>query len=187
MACEAGADRVHLVSGLSQGAILHEVFSSRGDGTMVYANQYSSVRPAKAGDIVDILRIMEDHVKKGFLLPRSAEEISSKLNDYVIYEVDNSILGCGAVHDWGDNYGEIAAIAVDSAYRKAGIGEVIVHSLLKKAPQNGFKKVFLLTTQALDWFYSLGFEDASIADLPKAKQESYDYKRNSRILTKDLP
>lgn len=186
MACEAGADRVHLVSGFSQGAILHEVFSSRGDGTMVYANQYSSVRKATSNDVPDILRIMADHVKKGFLVSRSSEDILAKLDDYVLYEVDNSVLGCGALHDWGENFGEVAAIAVDPAYRKSGIGEVIVHSLLQRAPQRGFKKVFLLTTQALDWFYGLGFADGHIPDLPSAKQKAYDYKRNSRILIKDL-
>ena len=45
-ACEAGANRVHLLSGEFQGSVLQEVFSARGDGTMVYANQYSSIRPA---------------------------------------------------------------------------------------------------------------------------------------------
>ena len=59
-ACEAGANRVHLLSGEFQGSVLQEVFSARGDGTMVYANQYSSIRPANIEDIPDILRIMQD-------------------------------------------------------------------------------------------------------------------------------
>ena len=63
-ACEAGANRVHLLSGEFQGSVLQEVFSARGDGTMVYANQYSSIRPANIEDIPDILRVMQDYIAK---------------------------------------------------------------------------------------------------------------------------
>lgn len=181
-ACQAGANRVHLVSGLSQGSILHEVFSSRGDGTMVYTNQYSSVRTATVDDVPDILRIMQDYIDRGLLIPRIPTDIEEKINDYLVYVVDNSILGCGALHDWGDGYGEVAAIAVDANYRASGVGEVVVRSLLTQAPQRGLNNIFLLTTQATDWFYTLGFQDGHLEDLPPAKQAKYDRKRNSRIL-----
>jgi amino-acid N-acetyltransferase len=181
-ACESGANRVHLVSGLSQGSILHEVFSSRGDGTMVYTNQYSSVRTATADDVPDILRIMQDYIEKGFLIPRTPDDVSEKIADYLVYVVDNSILGCGALHDWGDGHGEVAAIAVDANHRASGVGEVIVKSLIGQAPGRGLTSLFLLTTQSTDWFYSLGFQDGHLEDLPEPKRDKYDRKRNSRIL-----
>ncbi|HSQ43127.1 MAG TPA: amino-acid N-acetyltransferase [Fibrobacteraceae bacterium] len=181
-ACACGAKRVHLVSGLTQGAILHEVFSSRGDGTMVYTNQYSSIQPATTDDVPDILRIMQDYIEKGFLIPRTAQDITDHIDEYVVYVVDNTILGCGALINWGDGFGEIAAIAVDANYRLSGVGEVIVRSLLVQAPVRGFQHVFLLTTQATDWFYTLGFRDGQLDELPTAKREKYDHKRNSRIL-----
>lgn len=181
-ACEAGANRVHLVNGTSQGSILHEVFSSRGDGTMVYTNQYSSIRPATLDDVPDILRIMQDYIERGYLLPRTPESIADRIADYLVYEVDNSILGCGALHDWGYGYGEVAGIAVDANYRSSGVGEIIVRSLIDTAPTRQLPKLFLLTTQATDWFYTLGFHDAKLEDLPLVKQKAYDHKRNSRIL-----
>jgi amino-acid N-acetyltransferase len=46
--------------------------------------------------------------------------------------------------------------------------------------------VFLLTTQALDWFYQLGFKDGTLEDLPKTKRDHYNHKRNSRILIMPL-
>ena len=107
-ACEAGANRVHLLSGEFQGSVLQEVFSARGDGTMVYANQYSSIRPATIEDIPDILRIMQDYIAKGYLVPRTQDSISEKLDDYVVYSIDNSIHGCGALHAFEDGMAEVA-------------------------------------------------------------------------------
>ncbi|MCF0224541.1 MAG: amino-acid N-acetyltransferase, partial [Fibrobacter sp.] len=50
----------------------------------------------------------------------------------------------------------------------------------------GYKTLFLLTTQALDWFYHFGFVDGTVDDLPKSKAEHYNQKRNSRILVMPL-
>ena len=181
-ACKAGANRVHLVSGETQGSVLQEVFSSRGDGTMVYANQYSSIRPATIDDIPDILRIMQDYITKGYLIPRTQESISDKLQDYVVYAIDNAIHGSGALHPFEDNTAEVAAIAVAANYRKSGVGAAIVRHLVATARMRGYRMVFLLTTQALDWFYQLGFRDGTLEDLPKTKRDHYNHKRNSRIL-----
>ena len=183
---EAGANRVHLLSGEFQGSVLQEVFSARGDGTMVYANQYSSIRPANIEDIPDILRIMQDYIAKGYLVPRTQESISEKLKDYVVYSIDNSIHGCGALHAFEDGMAEIAGIAVGANYRKSGIGDAIVRHLISIGRMKGYKKLFLLTTQALDWFYPFGFEDGTVEDLPKSKRDNYNQKRNSRILVLPL-
>lgn len=185
-ACKAGAKRVHLISGETQGSVLQEVFSSRGDGTMVYANQYSSIRPATTDDIPDILRIMQDYIAKGYLISRTQESISEKLSDYVVYAIDNVIHGCGALHAFEDNTAEVAAIAVAANYRKSGVGAAIVRHLVATARMRGFRMVFLLTTQALDWFYQLGFKDGTLEDLPKTKRDHYNHKRNSRILIMPL-
>lgn len=185
-ACKTGANRVHLLSGEFQGSLLQEVFSARGDGTMVYANQYSSIRPANMEDIPDILRIMQDYIDKGFLVPRTQESLSEKLKDYVVYSIDNSIHGCGALHEFEDGMAEVAGIAVGANYRKSGIGDAIVRHLISVGQMKGYKKLFLLTTQALDWFYQFGFEDGTIEDLPKSKRDNYNTKRNSRILVMSL-
>ena len=181
-ACEAGANRVHLLSGEFQGSVLQEVFSARGDGTMVYANQYSSIRPATIEDIPDILRIMQDYIAKGYLVPRTQDSISEKLDDYVVYSIDNSIHGCGALHKFENGMAEVAGIAVGANYRKSGIGEAIVRHLISLGRMRGYKTLFLLTTQALDWFYQLGFVDGTVDELPPSKRDHYNNKRKSRIL-----
>ena len=56
----------------------------------------------------------------------------------------------------------------------------------KEARVQGLDNVFVLTTQAHHWFLERGFREASLEDLPMAKQDLYNYRRNSRILVKGL-
>ncbi|MDR1811435.1 MAG: amino-acid N-acetyltransferase [Candidatus Fibromonas sp.] len=183
-ACRAGVKRIHLVHGIGQGSILQEVFSSRGHGTMVYANDYLNLRAANIEDIPDILGIMQNYVERGLLLARNQEDIEEKLGDYIVYAVDNAVHGCGALHAFENNSYEIAAIAVDANYKDAGIGEAVVNFLVEKAKKLKAKKLFLLTTQASDWFYTMGFKDGSLNDLPKSKMEKYNTSRNSKIMVR---
>jgi amino-acid N-acetyltransferase len=181
-ACRNGVKRVHLLSGIVQGNILQEVFSSRGNGTMVYANEYWDLRAITIEDIPDMLRIMQSYVERGLLISRSQEDIEAKLDDYVVYAVDNAIHGCGALHVYENDCCEIAAIAVGANYKDSGVGEAVVNFLIEKAKKQKAKKLFLLTTQASDWFYSFGFKDGSVEDLPPSKREKYDTQRHSKIM-----
>ncbi|MDR3002522.1 MAG: amino-acid N-acetyltransferase [Fibromonadaceae bacterium] len=185
-ACRNGVKRVHLLCGITQGSILQEVFSSRGNGTMVYANEYWNLRLAAIEDIPDMLRIMQTYVERRLLISRSQEDIEAKLGDYVVYAVDNAIHGCGALHAFENNSYEVAAIAVGTNYKDSGIGEAVVNFLIEKAKNQGAEKLFLLTTQASDWFYTLGFKDGTLDDLPKSKKESYDINRNSKIMVMEV-
>lgn len=183
---QAGVNRVHIISGLGQGNLLQEVFSSRGDGTMIYANQYSALRPATTDDIPDMLRMMQEYIQSGFLVSRSQEDILQKLSDYLVYVVDNTLHGCGAMHDLGDGIGEIAAIAVDPGYRKSGVGDIIVRALVNEARRRHFKKLVLLTVQAIDWFQQQGFRLATVEDLPLERRKTYNQARASRVLLMEL-
>lgn len=180
-ACRYGVKRVHWLSGIAA-SILQEVFSSRGSGTMVYANEYWNLRPAAINDIPDMLRIMQSYVERKLLVSRSQEDIEAKLSDYVVYAVDSAIHACGALHAYENKCFEVAAIAVGANYRDAGIGEAVVNFLIEKAKKLKAKKLFLLTTQASDWFYTLGFKNGTINDLPKSKRETYNHSRNSKIM-----
>ena len=71
-ACSEGVSRVHIVNGEIEGVILQEIFSSRGCGTMVYANEHENIRAMRQEDIPEVLRIMQPFVEKEILLSRSA-------------------------------------------------------------------------------------------------------------------
>ena len=186
ISCEAGVERVHFVSGLSEGSMLEEIFSSRDGGTMIYANDYSLIRQAKTRDIPELLKLMESYMKMESLVPRTAENIHPKIADYIIYEVDQQIQGCGALHRIDETSAELAAIAVEKEAASKGAGRKIVQTLLSRAKFDGIQRVYLLTTQAGDWFLRLGFRFVEVNDLPESFRNHYNTQRNSKVMLLEI-
>ncbi|HEX2958984.1 MAG TPA: amino-acid N-acetyltransferase [Chitinispirillaceae bacterium] len=181
-ACCSGVDRVHLIDGRADGMILKEIFSNRGFGTMIYSNQHENFRPMNISDIPEVLHLMQPVIEEKILVPRTAADLEEKVSEYTVYEVDDTVHACGALHVYPDKQGEIAAIVVDEMYAGAGIGKKMITFLIEKAVKLKLKQVFVLTTQTADWFVQLGFTEMTIDELPEAKRESYNRKRNSLIL-----
>jgi len=185
-ACRAGVDRVHLIDGREEGAVLKELFSNLGVGTMIFTDEYESIKSLHSRDLPDILRIMEPLMKSGVLLRRTAEQIQEKKDDYAVFEIDGSVHACGALHDWGEGQGEIAAVASDPLYSGMNLGRRVVGFLIEKARKKGMKRVFVLTTATQDWFEALGFLEAKLDSLPEKKRKVYDQSRKSKVYALDL-
>lgn len=181
-AAQSGVERVHIVDGRSDGVVLREIFSNLGVGTMLHANQYQSIRSMTPADIPDVYRLMRPLVERGLLVPREEADLLEHIDDYVVFETDGIVHGSGALHLYNERQGELAALAVDAAYAAFGIGQRLAKFLLEGARRAGLDEVFVLTTQASDWFEQLGFEPATVNDVPREKRDRYDYSRNSRIL-----
>jgi len=180
-ASKSGVHRVHIVDGREEGAVLKELYSNLGVGTMIYTDEYDSIRAFHSRDLPDVLRLMEPQMQKGLLIRRSPEQIQEKKDDYSVLEIDGSIRACGALHDWGESQGEIAAVATDPNYADLGLGKKIVGCLVEKAKKSGLKRVFALTTQSQDWFEALGFKESAVDSLPEQKRKVYDHSRKSKI------
>lgn len=186
-ACRKGIERAHVVDGRMEGAILREIFSNLGIGTMVYGNNdYESIRPMKADDIGDVLRLMQPLINEGILIKRTEEDLISRQNDFVVYSIDDVVHACGALHDYGNGQGEIAAIATNPVYSHLSMGRKILSYLVEKAERVGMTRVFALTTRTVDWFEQMGFVEVDIESLPARKRETYDHLRKSRIFALDL-
>ena len=185
-ASQAGVHRVHIIDGREEGSILKELYSNLGIGTMIYTDEYDSIRSIRSRDLPDILRLMEPLMQKGILIRRNSEQIQEKKKDYSVLEIDGSIRACGALHDWGEFQGEIAAVATDPNYTDLGIGRKIVGFLVEKARKSRLRRVFVLTTQSQDWFESLGFTEASVESLPEQKRKVYDQNRKSKVFALEI-
>jgi amino-acid N-acetyltransferase len=185
-ACRKGVRRTHIVDGLEDGALLREVFSQDGIGTMVYANEYDHIRRATLADVQDILRLQEPYVKQGVLVPRTADQVAAKIADYAVYEVDGFVQGGAALHLFTDGSAEIAAVAVSEHLRRWGIGRKLVQYLMDRAHRLGLDRIFLLTTQTSDWFAELGFVKGDLGDLPSEKAAVYNHSRGSLIFVRVL-
>ncbi|MDR2575000.1 MAG: amino-acid N-acetyltransferase [Treponema sp.] len=185
-ACRAGVDRVHLIDGREEGAVLKELFSNLGVGTMIYTDEYESIKPLRSRDLPDVLRIMEPLMKSGVLIRRTAEQIQEKRDDYAVFEIDGSVHACGALHNWDENQGEIAAVASDPMYSGMNLGRRVVGYLIEKARKKGMNRVFVLTTVTQDWFEALGFREARLESLPEKKRKVYDQSRKSKVYALEL-
>jgi amino-acid N-acetyltransferase len=185
-ASKSGVHRIHIIDGRENGAILKELFSNLGVGTMINTDEYDSIRSLHSRDLPDILRLMEPSMQSGILIRRNAEQIQEKKNDYSVFEIDGSIRACGALHDWGENQGEIAAVATDLQYSALGLGRQIVNFLIGKARKSNMHRVFVLTTQTQDWFESIGFKEVAVDSLPEKKRVIYDQTRKSKVFALEL-
>ncbi|HUX51207.1 MAG TPA: amino-acid N-acetyltransferase [Spirochaetia bacterium] len=185
-ACAGGVQRVHVLDGRIEGAILKEVFSNLGNGTMIYSNQYEQIRAMRQEDVSDVLRIMHPLVSKGILIARSRQQLEEQLSDFVVYEVDGTLHACGGLHRYSNGAAEILGIAVDNRYVHYGIGQKVVEFLISKAGSYGIQSVFVLTTQTSDWFQRFGFRAGEVSELPEEKRAVYDVNRNSRVLTLEV-
>ncbi len=186
-ACQNGVERAHLIDGRIDGSLLMEIFSNLGVGTMIYNNEYDCIRDLRIEDIPVVLQIMAPFVEQDILIPRSFEDIESRYTDYVVYSVDEVVYACGALHEFPeDGQAEIAALATDPAMNFLGMGKSIVNYLIDRARSRGYRRVFVLTTQTLDWFESLGFKEVKLESLPPARRATYNHKRKSRIFALEL-
>ncbi|MDR2176850.1 MAG: amino-acid N-acetyltransferase [Treponema sp.] len=185
-ASQAGVERIHIVNGREDGAILRELFSNLGSGTMLYSDEYEAIRPLRSRDIPVLLRLMDPLVRQGILVKRSAEQILEKKEDFAVFEIDGSVHACGALHDWGEAQGEIAAIATNPLYADMGLGRRIVGYLIDRARKKGMARVFVLTTHTQDWFEFLGFRELGVESLPEKRRKIYDHGRRSKVFALEL-
>lgn len=180
-ACKQGVTRVHLVDGDLDGVLLSEIFSDLGSGTMIYTSNYGKIRSMERTDIPTVLGIMRPFFASGKLLPRTEQQLETACEDYVVYELDGGVHACASLHIYPDTQAEIAAVAVDENFAHMGIGPKLIEELLGRAKQKNAKSVFIMTTQAADWFERLGFEEDKIDSLPAERRAIWTPERNSKV------
>ncbi len=183
-ACKKGVTRVHILNGNLDGVLPCEIFSELGSGTMIYTNDYGGIRQMTSGDIPRVLGLMRPFFESGKLLTRTEEQLISQIDDYVVYEFDGGIRACASLHKYPDGQAEIAAVAVNENFKHMGIGEKMIRFLLDRAASMKIESVFILTTQAADWFQSLGFKADSIESLPPERRAKWTPERNSKVFRK---
>lgn len=181
-ACNNGVTRVHIVDGNLDGVLPCEIFSDLGSGTMIYTSDYGKIRPMEQTDIPSVLGIMKPFIDSGKLLPRTENSLFQQLGDFIVYEYDGGVRACSALHFYDDNQAEIAAVAVDDNFAHMGIGPKMIKYLIEKANNAGAKDIFILTTQAIDWFLKLGFVESTVDSLPEERKKLWTPERNSKVL-----
>jgi len=186
-ACRHGVARAHLVSRHVDGALLQELFTREGIGTMVTEDALETLREATIDDVGGILALIEPLEAEGILVWRSRELLEMEIERFSVLEYDGAIIGCAALYPFPKEHAaELACFAVSPAYRGAGRGEALLEYMKARAKRLKLKRLFVLTTRTAHWFIERGFAAAGVENLPQAKQGLYNYQRRSKVFIKTL-
>jgi len=186
-ACEAGVARTHLISRHTDGAVLQELFSDEGIGTMVVESTLSTLRAATIEDVGGILHLLRPLEAEGILVRRNRELLEREIARFVVLEHDHRIVGCAALYPFPDEAAaELACLAVDAQCRDRGYGQVILDHMTGLAKTQGMKKLFVLTTRTAHWFIERGFNEADVSALPAQKKSLYNWQRKSKVFVRKI-
>lgn len=189
-ACRQGVPRVHLLNGQIDEALLAEMFSHHGIGTMVYSNEYQQIRKVYKKDVRNVMTLIRQSVDSEELIKRTRADIIQHIDDYWVLEIDRSLAGCVALHTYPEQKkAEIACLYVNKNHSGEGYGKKLMTFAEQLAAQKGIKEIFALSTQAFAYFQQKGgYQEASPDVLPPMRRERYETSgRNSKVLIKPVP
>lgn len=174
-ACLRGVPRVHVLNGRRQGVLVDELFSNEGVGTMIHADSYQMIRELREEDIPELLGMIGRSVRRTKLVARTYEDIQSKIGDFRVMTIDDNVVGCVALHEYrAEGTAEVACLYVKMSHEGRGYGVELVRHAESMARERGIPRVFALTNRAAEFFKRLGYHQATVDDLPKARREQYE-------------
>ena len=188
-ACVQGVPRVHLLDGGVNEALLTEIFSYDGFGTMVYSNEYQQIRRIFKKDVRSVMSLIRQSVQSEELVRRTRAEILERLEDYWLLEVDRTPVACVALHVYPEEAaGELACLYVSKAHENQGYGQKLMAFAENLAREKGLKRIVALSTQAFSYLQQKGgYVEAAPESLPAERRLKYEASgRFSKILSKPL-
>ncbi len=186
-ACQRNVRRVHILDRADNGALLLELFTRDGHGTLVTADVYEGLREAGIEDVGGILELIKPLENEGVLVRRSRERLEMEIDHFVIIERDGTIIGCAALYPCDQHdFAELACVAIHPDYRNSGRGDTLLQYVENRAIRNGVRKLVVLTTRTAHWFRERGFQPGERNDLPGRKKSLYNYQRNAKVFFKLL-
>jgi amino-acid N-acetyltransferase len=186
-ACEGGVERSHILPYAADGAILQEVFTHDGIGTMVVDEKLETLHEAGPDDVGSILALIEPFENDGTLVKRSRTEIERDIGNYTVIEHDGVIFGCVALYPYPEaRTGEMAALTVSPDVQGQGDGERLLKRVEQRARAMKLESIFVLTTRTMHWFIKRGFQQVDAEWLPDGRKRKYNWDRRSQVLVKKL-
>ncbi|GAB3013313.1 amino-acid N-acetyltransferase [Bowmanella dokdonensis] len=184
---DAGVGRCHCVSYRQDGALLQELFTRDGAGTLISQVYYEQLRQANIEDVGGILQLINPLEEKGVLVKRSRELLESEIHKFTVIERDGMVIACAALYPYVDEgMGELACVVTHKDYQGSNRGERMMNEIIAQAKSLGLQKIFVLTTVTGHWFREQGFLPSTVDELPEGKKRLYNYQRNSKVLIMNI-
>lgn len=187
VACEQGIERGHLISHETDGALLLELFTRDGCGSLVTRTRFESIRQARIDDVAGILELLAPLEADGTLVKRSRELLETEIGFFHVIDRDGGVVACAALYEYAsESMAEVACVVTHNDYRGSDRAQQLLDFLETKARDNRINTLFVLTTRTAHWFQEQGFVAAGVEQLPAQKQHLYNYQRNSKVFIKRL-
>ncbi|VAW63332.1 N-acetylglutamate synthase [hydrothermal vent metagenome] len=186
-ACKHGVRRAHLISHETDGALLLELYTHDGNGTMITTDTYDGLRPANIDDVGGILELIEPLEQQQILAHRSREQLELEIDQFSVIERDAMIIACAALYPCDNTHcAELACVAVHHNYQKQGRADELLQHIEQQCQQKDIQQLFILTTHTAHWFIEKGFIEGKLEEIPVQRRDMYNAQRNSRIYIKNL-
>jgi len=184
---ENGVERCHCVNYQSDTALLQELFTPDGAGTLIAKDHREQVTTATIDDVVGILELIQPLEEEGILVKRSRELLELEIDRFIVLKKEEMIIACAALYLYPqEKSAELACVVIHPDYRKGNRGQRLIDAIFKIAKEQQIESVFVLTTVSGMWFQEQGFTESTIDALPEGKKQLYNYQRNSKILVKSV-
>lgn len=116
-----------------------------------------NIRPARPEDTPGILALVNEHARRGDLLPRTADSIRDTLDDWLIAKDEaGEIIACVSLLAYSSVLAEVRSLAVHDRAKGNGWGSTLVKEVILEARRRGVVTLFALT-RAVGFFQRAGF------------------------------
>ncbi len=182
-----GVERCHCVSYASDSALLQELFTRDGAGTLIAKDHQEQLSAANIDDVGGILELIAPLEEEGVLVKRSRELLEVEIDRFTVIKKEDVIIACAALYPYAEaNTGEIACLVIHPDYRGGNRGIRLINALEQAAKRQKLSSIFVLTTVSAHWFIEQGYTEQAIENLPEGKQKMYNIQRKSKAFTKNI-
>ena len=186
-ACQNDIERTHILNRHIEGALLLELFTRDGCGTLITSESFEDIRPATIEDLAGLIELITPLEDEDILVRRSREKLEMEIEHFTVVERDGMIIACAALYPYlQDKVAELACLAVHPDYQGKNRGDQLLKYIERQTKHLGIKQLFVLTTRTAHWFRERGYSSSDIKKLPVKRKSLYNFQRQSKMFAKTI-
>lgn len=186
-ACQNDIARTHILDRHTEGALLLELFTRDGCGTLITSENFEDIRPATIEDLSGLIELITPLEEEDILVRRSREKLEMEIEHFTVVERDGMIIACAALYPYlKDKVAELACLAVHPDYQGNNRGDQLLKYIERQTRQLGIQQLFVLTTRTAHWFRERDYVAIDIKTLPVKRKSLYNYQRKSKMFAKTI-
>lgn len=185
--CQHEIKRTHILNRHIEGALLLELFTRDGCGTLITPENFEDIRSATIEDLASLIELISPLEDEDILVRRSREKLEMEIEHFTVVERDGMIVACAALYPYlKDKVAELACLAVHPDYQGKNRGDQLLKYIERQSKQLGIEQLFILTTRTAHWFRDRGYKLSDIKKLPVKRKSLYNFQRQSKIFLKSI-